>query len=248
MIDVRDLHKGFGTQRVLRGVNLRLERGEAVVIIGRSGCGKSVLLKHLIGLVPPDAGEVRVDGQSLAGLDERALIGVRRRFGMLFQMAALFDSLDVYENVSFVLRREGRHSEAEMRAMVAEALHRVELSGIEHKRPAELSGGMRKRVGLARAIVYRPSILLYDEPTTGLDPIASDRIDRLIRKVWEELGVTSIAVTHDMRSARRISNRIVMLHEGRVHADGPTERILSSDDPLVYNFVNGIATETAELP
>ncbi|MEY3275976.1 MAG: hypothetical protein RL153_1242 [Verrucomicrobiota bacterium] len=248
MIDVRDLHKGFGTQRVLRGVNLRIERGEAVVIIGRSGCGKSVLLKHLIGLVPPDAGEVRVDGQALAGLDERALIGVRRRFGMLFQMAALFDSLDVYENVSFVLRREGRHSEAEMRAMVAEALHRVELPGIEHKRPAELSGGMRKRVGLARAIVYRPSILLYDEPTTGLDPIASDRIDRLIRKVWEELGVTSIAVTHDMRSARRISNRVVMLHEGRVHADGPTERILSSDDPLVYNFVNGIATETAELP
>ena len=248
MIDVRDLHKGFGTQRVLRGVNLRIERGEAVVIIGRSGCGKSVLLKHLIGLVPPDAGEVRVDGQALAGLDERALIGVRRRFGMLFQMAALFDSLDVYENVSFVLRREGRHSEAEMRAMVAEALHRVELPGIEHKRPAELSGGMRKRVGLARAIVYRPSILLSDEPTTGLDPIASDRIDRLIRKVWEELGVTSIAVTHDMRSARRISNRVVMLHEGRVHADGPTERILSSDDPLVYNFVNGIATETAELP
>lgn len=248
MIDVRDLHKGFGTQRVLRGVNLRIERGEAVVIIGRSGCGKSVLLKHLIGLVPPDAGEVRVDGQALAGLDERALIGVRRRFGMLFQMAALFDSLDVYENVSFVLRREGRHSEAEMRAMVAEALHRVELPGIQHKRPAELSGGMRKRVGLARAIVYRPSILLYDEPTTGLDPIASDRIDRLIRKVWEELGVTSIAVTHDMRSARRISNRVVMLHEGRVHADGPTERILSSDDPLVYNFVNGIATETAELP
>lgn len=248
MIDVRDLHKGFGTQRVLRGVNLRIERGEAVVIIGRSGCGKSVLLKHLIGLVPPDAGEVRVDGQALAGLDERALIGVRRRFGMLFQMAALFDSLDVYENVSFVLRREGRHSEAEMRAMVAEALHRVELPGIEHKRPAELSGGMRKRVGLARAIVYRPSILLYDEPTTGLDPIASDRIDRLISKVWEELGVTSIAVTHDMRSARRISNRVVMLHEGRVHADGPTERILSSDDPLVYNFVNGIATETAELP
>lgn len=248
MIDVRDLQKGFGTQRVLRGVNLRIDRGEAVVIIGRSGCGKSVLLKHLIGLVPPDAGEVRVDGQPLAGQDERALIGVRRRFGMLFQMAALFDSLDVYENVSFVLRREGRHTEPEMRAMVAEALHRVELPGIEHKRPAELSGGMRKRVGLARAIVYRPSILLYDEPTTGLDPIASDRIDRLIRKVWEDLGVTSIAVTHDMRSARRISNRIVMLHEGRVHADGPTECILSSDDPLVYNFVHGIATETAELP
>ena len=221
---------------------------DLLVIIGRSGGGKSVLLKHLIGLVPPDSGEVRIDGRAIAGLDERELIGVRRRFGMLFQMAALFDSMDVYENVSFVLRREGRHGEAEMRAMVAEALERVELPGIEHKRPAELSGGMRKRVGLARAIVYRPSILLYDEPTTGLDPIASDRIDRLIRKVWEDLGVTSIAVTHDMRSARRISNRIVMLHEGRIHADGPTERILSSDDPVVYNFVNGIATAAADTP
>jgi len=248
MIDVRDVHKSFGTQPVLRGVNLRIEAGEAVVIIGRSGGGKSVLLKHLIGLVPPDSGEVRIDGHGLAGMNERALIGIRRRFGMLFQMAALFDSLDVYDNVSFVLRREGKHSEAEMRGMVAEALARVELPGIEHKRPAELSGGMRKRVGLARAIVYRPSILLYDEPTTGLDPIASDRIDRLIRKVWEDLGVTSIAVTHDMRSARRISNRIVMLHEGRVYADGPTERILSSGDPTVYNFVNGIATETADNP
>ncbi len=248
MIEVRDVHKGFGTQRVLRGVDLRIDAGEAVVIIGRSGGGKSVLLKHLIGLVPPDSGEVRIDGRAMGGLDERALIGVRRRFGMLFQMAALFDSMTVYENVSFVLRREGRHTEAEMRAMVAEALERVELPGIEGKRPAELSGGMRKRVGLARAVVYRPSILLYDEPTTGLDPIASDRIDRLIRKVWEELGVTSIAVTHDMRSARRISNRVVMLHEGQIHADGPTERILSSEDPLVYNFVNGIATEAADTP
>ena len=248
MIDVRDVHKSFGSQRVLRGVDLRIGAGEAVVIIGRSGGGKSVLLKQLIGLVPPDSGEVRINGQALGGLDERALIDVRRRFGMLFQMAALFDSMDVYENVSFVLRREGGHTEAEMRALVAEALERVELPGIEHKRPAELSGGMRKRVGLARAIVYRPSILLYDEPTTGLDPIASDRIDRLIRKVWEDLGVTSIAVTHDMRSAARISNRIVLLHEGRIHADGPTERILSSDDPVVYNFVHGIATEAADNP
>lgn len=248
MIDVRDVHKSFGSQHVLRGVDLRIDAGEAVVIIGRSGGGKSVLLKHLIGLVPPDSGEVRINGQALGVLDERALIGVRRRFGMLFQMAALFDSMDVYENVSFVLRREGGHTEAEMRALVAEALERVELPGIEHKRPAELSGGMRKRVGLARAIVYRPSILLYDEPTTGLDPIASDRIDKLIRKVWEELGVTSIAVTHDMRSAARISNRIVLLHEGRIHADGPTERILSSDDPVVYNFVHGIATEAADIP
>jgi phospholipid/cholesterol/gamma-HCH transport system ATP-binding protein len=165
---------------------------------------------------------------------------------MLFQMAALFDSLDVFDNVSFVLRRERKHTEAEIRALVADALDRVELPGIEKKKPAELSGGMRKRVGLARAIVYRPRIVLYDEPTTGLDPIAADRIDRLIRRVWEELSVTSIAVTHDMKSARTISNRILMLQEGQIYADGPTDQILQSTDPIVYNFVNGIAAPRAE--
>jgi phospholipid/cholesterol/gamma-HCH transport system ATP-binding protein len=246
MIDVSDVHKSFGTQPVLRGVSLRIGRGEAVVIIGRSGGGKSILLKHLIGLIRPDSGAVRIDGQDLCPMNERQLLGVRRQFGMLFQMAALFDSLNVYENVSFVLKREGKHTEVEMRRLVAEALERVELPGIEHKKPAELSGGMRKRVGLARAIVYRPAVVLYDEPTTGLDPIAADRIDRLIRKVWEELGVTSIAATHDMKSARTISNRIVMLHEGRIYADDSTDRILQSSDPILYNFVNGIAAPRAE--
>jgi phospholipid/cholesterol/gamma-HCH transport system ATP-binding protein len=246
MIEVRDVRKSFGAQQVLRGASLQIEKGEAIVIIGRSGGGKSILLKHLIGLLRPDSGSVLVDGKDLARMNERELLGVRRQFGMLFQMAALFDSLNVFENVSFVLRRERKHTEAEIRALVADALDRVELPGIENKKPAELSGGMRKRVGLARAIVYRPSIVLYDEPTTGLDPIAGDRIDRLIRRVWEELNVTSIAVTHDMKSARTISNRILMLHEGSIYADGPTDRILQSTDPILYNFVNGIAAPRAE--
>lgn len=248
MIEVRDVHKAFGTQKVLRGATLTIAKGEAVVIIGRSGGGKSVLLKHLIGLLPPDRGSVLVGGEDLACMDERRLLQVRRRFGMLFQMAALFDSLNVYENVSFVLRRERRHTEGEIRRQVAEALEMVELPGIEEKLPSELSGGMRKRVGLARAIIYRPEIVLYDEPTTGLDPVAGDRIDRLIRRVWEQLHVTSIAVTHDMKSARTISNRILMLHEGVIYADGPTDSILGSTDPILHRFVNGISTPQNEGP
>lgn len=242
MIEVRNVSKTFGTQQVLRGVSLDIQRGEAVVIIGRSGGGKSILLKHLIGLLQPDSGTVRVDGEDITAMDERNLLRVRRKYGMLFQMAALFDSLTVEENVGFVLRRQGLESEAEIRRRVAEALEMVELPGIGHKMPSELSGGMRKRVGLARAIVYRPEIVLYDEPTTGLDPIAADNIDRLIRRVWETLHVTSIAVTHDMKSARTISNRILMLHEGRIYSEGPTAEILESADPIIHRFVNGIST------
>jgi phospholipid/cholesterol/gamma-HCH transport system ATP-binding protein len=242
VIEVRNVSKTFGTQQVLRGVSLDIQRGEAVVIIGRSGGGKSILLKHLIGLLQPDSGTVRVDGEDITAMDERNLLRVRRKYGMLFQMAALFDSLTVEENVGFVLRRQGLESEAEIRRRVAEALEMVELPGIGHKMPSELSGGMRKRVGLARAIVYRPEIVLYDEPTTGLDPIAADNIDRLIRRVWETLHVTSIAVTHDMKSARTISNRILMLHEGRIYSEGPTAEILESADPVIHRFVNGIST------
>lgn len=242
MIEVRNLWKAFGAQPVLRGTTLRIEKGEAVVIIGRSGGGKSVLLKHLIALLEADKGEVVIDGQNLCQLNERELLRVRRKFGMLFQGAALFDSMTVFENVSFVLRRERKHTEAEMRRLVAEALEMVEMPGIEEKKPAELSGGMRKRVGLARAIIYRPEIVLYDEPTTGLDPIAGALIDNLIRRVWEQLHITSVAVTHDMPSARRISDRILMLHEGLIYADGPAAEILGSKDPTIYNFVNGIPT------
>jgi phospholipid/cholesterol/gamma-HCH transport system ATP-binding protein len=241
MIEVRDLKKSFGTHRVLDGVNFSIAKGEAITIIGVSGGGKSVLLKHLIGLVMADAGEVLVENENLCGMTERQLLKVRRKFGMLFQGAALFDSLNVGQNVGFLLRREHKTSEAEIAQRVAEALDVVGLAGIEGKMPAELSGGMRKRVGLARAVVYRPQIILYDEPTTGLDPIASDSIDQLIIRVVEKYKITSIAVTHDMRSARRISQRILMLHEGRIYADQTPEEIFKSTDPVIHRFVNGIA-------
>ncbi|HYE29863.1 MAG TPA: ABC transporter ATP-binding protein [Methylomirabilota bacterium] len=241
MIEVRNLHKAFGSQRVLDGVSFSIEAGETSVIIGRSGCGKSVLLKHIIGLMVPDSGEVFIEGQGLNGLNERELLEVRRKFGMLFQSAALFDSLTVAENVAFVLRREKKLSDREISERVSETLEMVELPGTEHKKPAELSGGMRKRVGLARAIVYRPKILLYDEPTTGLDPVVSDSIDQLIVRVCEKLEVTSVVVTHDTRSMRKVGNRIIMLHQGKVHAVGSPEEIFNSSDPLVHRFVNGIS-------
>lgn len=241
MIEARHLQKSFGPQRVLEDVNLRIDKGESVVIIGRSGGGKSVLLKHLIGLTKPDAGEVLIAGQNIVPMDERRLLAVRHRFGMLFQAAALFDSLSVAENVAFGLRQERRCTEQEIHAKVSEALAMVDLPGTENKKPAELSGGMRKRVGLARAIIYRPEIVLYDEPTTGLDPIVADSIDRLIVCIREQMEVTSVAVTHDMRSAARIGQRILMLHEGRIHFSGTPEEIFKSKDPIVYRFVNGIS-------
>ena len=241
MIEVRNLQKSFGAQRVLDGVNLKIETGEPVVIIGASGGGKSVLLKHIIGLMEPDAGEVLIDGQNIAHMTERELIQVRRKFGMLFQSAALFDSLNVEENVGFVLRREAKLSPKEIDEKIANALDMVNLAGTQKKMPAELSGGMRKRVGLARAIVYGPEIVVYDEPTTGLDPIVSDSIDQLIITVAEKLNVTSVVVTHDMRSTRRVGKRILMLHKGKIHVTGTPEEIFSSEDPIVHRFVNGIA-------
>jgi phospholipid/cholesterol/gamma-HCH transport system ATP-binding protein len=241
MIEVRNLQKSFGTLPVLRGVTFSVEKGEAITIIGVSGGGKSILLKHLIGLITPDSGEIIIQGENIAGMDERRLLPVRRKFGMLFQGAALFDSMTVEENIAFVLNRERRTGPAEIAKRVEEVLDLVGLSGIQKKRPSELSGGMRKRVGLARAVIYRPEILLYDEPTTGLDPIASDSIDQLIIRVVEKLCVTSIAVTHDMRSARRIGRRILMLHQGRIYADQTPEEIFQSTDPVIYRFVNGIA-------
>ena len=241
MIEVRQLSRSFGAHRVLDGVSFRIERGESVVIIGRSGGGKSVLLKHLIGLLMPDEGDVLVDGQSLGGMNERQLLQVRHKFGMLFQSAALFDSMTVAENISFALRRERELTAAEAGQRVDEALEMVELQGTQGKKPAELSGGMRKRVGLARAIVYRPEIVLYDEPTTGLDPIVADSIDQLILRVCERLKVTSVVVTHDMRSTRRVAQRILMLHDGRIYTTGTPDEIFQSQDPVVHRFVNGIA-------
>jgi phospholipid/cholesterol/gamma-HCH transport system ATP-binding protein len=248
MIEARELVRSFGRQRVLDGVNLRIASGESVVIIGRSGGGKSILLKHLVGLIRPDAGEVLIDGKPITGMNERQLIDVRHKFGMLFQGAALFDSMTVAENVAFALRREGNLAETEITRRVGEALEMVELPGIEEKKPSELSGGMRKRVGLARAIVYRPQIVLYDEPTTGLDPIVSDSIDRLIVRVRDALQVTSVVVTHDMRSARRVGQRILMLHQGRIYAEGTAEEIFRSADPIIHNFVNGISEKEGTKP
>ena len=241
MIEARQLKKSFGPQRVLDGVDLRVEKGESVVIIGRSGGGKSILLKHLIGLLRPDQGDVIIAGESIARMNERQLLKVRRKFGMLFQGAALFDSLTVAENVAFVLRREGKLAEPEISKKVDQALDMVDLGGTQNKKPAELSGGMRKRVGLARAIVYEPEIVLFDEPTTGLDPIVADSIDQLIVRVREQLEVTTVAVTHDMRSARRIGQRILMLYHGRIHFTGTPDEVFRSKDPLVYRFVNGIS-------
>src|SRR5580658_1376819 len=241
IIEVRDVKKNFGPLPVLRGVTFSVEKGEALTIIGISGGGKSVLLKHLIGLLTPDSGEVLVGGVNIAGLDERQLLPIRRQFGMLFQGAALFDSLNVEDNIAFILKRERTFAQTEIDRRVEEVLDLVGLKGIQKTWPAELSGGMRKRVGLARAIIYRPHILLYDEPTTGLDPIAADAIDHLIMRVVQILKVTSIAVTHDMRSARRIGRRILMLHEGVIYADQTPEELFKSSDPVIYRFVNGIS-------
>ena len=240
MIETLDLRKSFGSQKVLDGISFKIEEGESIVIIGGSGCGKSVLLKHLIGLMTPDSGDVLIEGKSIVHMNERELIKVRRKFGMLFQTAALFDSLTVEENVGFVLRKEGVDA-AEIKERVSEALEVVELAGTEKKKPAELSGGMRKRVGLARAIVYKPRIVVYDEPTTGLDPIVSDAIDQLVIRVAERLNVTSIAVTHDTRSMRRIGKRILYMRSGKIYVDGTPEEIFNSKDPIIHRFVNGIA-------
>jgi len=241
MIEVRDLKKSFGTTRVLDGVSLEAQTGESIVIIGRSGGGKSILLKHLIGLLQPESGQVLIDQQPIVGMNERQLLQVRRKFGMLFQSAALFDSLTVAENISFVLRREGKLTVTEMSRKVDEALAMVDLSGTGDVKPAELSGGMRKRVGLARAIVYEPEIVLYDEPTTGLDPVVADSIDRLILRVCEQLKVTTVVVTHDMRSARRLGQRILMLHEGRIYASGTPDEMFQSTDPIVRRFIDGVS-------
>jgi phospholipid/cholesterol/gamma-HCH transport system ATP-binding protein len=242
MIEALQLKKSFGAHRVLDGVDLRIEDGESVCIIGRSGGGKSILLKHLIGLLQPDEGEVRIDGVSIAGMNERDLLKIRRKFGMLFQSAALFDSLTVAENVSFVLRIEKTFSQAEIDRKVDETLDMVELPGTGDKMPSELSGGMRKRVGLARAIIYRPQIVLYDEPTTGLDPVVSDSIDKLIARVCQQLKVTSVVVTHDMRTVRTVPQRVFMLYQGRIYHTGTPDDFFTSNDPIVSAFVNGVST------
>jgi phospholipid/cholesterol/gamma-HCH transport system ATP-binding protein len=241
MIQIIDVHKSFGAKKVLQGVNLEVESGETMVVIGQSGSGKSVLLKHLIGLLRPDSGEILIDGQSVTALKGDELQKVIRKFGMLFQSAALFDSLTVGENVSFGLERYSDHPPAEIRKIVAESLDKVGLKGIESLMPYELSGGMRKRVGLARAIAYNPEIILYDEPSTGIDPIRADAINDLINDLKKDLCVTSVIITHDMVSSFKVGDRIAMLYEGKIIEVGTPAEIQASPNPIVQQFVHGRA-------
>jgi len=239
MIRIRGLTKKLGTKQVLNGVDLDVENGETMVVMGRSGTGKSVLLKHVIGLMSPDAGSLEVDGTDLVGLREGELSEIRKRFGMLFQGAALFDSMTVGENVGLALVEHLRLPKAEVRRRVAERLEWVGLKGVEGMRPGSLSGGMRKRVGLARAIAMDPQYILYDEPTTGLDPILAGSIGELIRSLQQRLGVTSIVVTHDMASAYKVADRMAMLDGGRIVFTGTTEEVRHTRDPLVRQFIEG---------
>ena len=241
MIEIIDIHKGFGSLAVLRGVNLTVEKGESMTVIGGSGSGKSVLLKHVIGLLFPDRGRVIIDGQDLNSLDAHGLNERRKMFGMLFQGAALFDSLTVWENVGFALKQHTRKPDREIREIATEKLALVGLKGVEDKMPADLSGGMKKRVGLARAIAMDAAIILYDEPTTGLDPITADAINDLIVDLRKKLGVTSVAITHDMQSAYKISDRIAMLYKGEIQEVGTVEEIRNTSNPIVRQFISGSA-------
>jgi phospholipid/cholesterol/gamma-HCH transport system ATP-binding protein len=240
VLRVEDLRKAFGALTVLDGIDLSVERGESLVIVGPSGTGKSVLLKHMIGLLQPDAGKVYVDGQDLWALDSVARNTVRKKFGMSFQEGALFDSMSVFENVAFPLRHSGR-SAAAVRERVEECLELVRLPDIGAKRPSELSGGMRRRVGFARAIAHAPEILLFDEPNTGLDPITTDAIAEVILGIRQRLPVTIVTITHHIASARKIGDRLALLFRGNILFEGTPEEFLRSSDPAVRQFVEGRA-------
>jgi phospholipid/cholesterol/gamma-HCH transport system ATP-binding protein len=244
-IQVRGLHKTFGTQHVLKGIDLEVERGKINIVIGGSGQGKSVLMKHLMGLLHPDDGKIYVDGENIVGLNDVELGRVRRKFGMVFQYAALFDSMTVMENIAFPLLERYSLPREQVVERVLELLRRLDLAnppGIELKFPAQLSGGQRKRVGLARALIDRPQILLYDEPTTGLDPVATKNVDQMIRRTADDFGVTSLVISHDMASTFRIGDRVSMLYSGLIVASGPPAEILNVPHPVVREFV-----ETAGL-
>jgi phospholipid/cholesterol/gamma-HCH transport system ATP-binding protein len=243
MIEVRNLHKTFGEKPVLRGVNLAIQNGESITVIGQSGCGKSVLLKHLVGLLEPDAGEVVVDGERITGARRRDLYEIRKKFGVLFQGSALFDSMTVQENVSLALRTHTTMSDEQISLRAAECLRLVSMDGTQKLKPSELSGGMKKRVGLARAIAMQPAYILYDEPTTGLDPITADSINDLIIHLNHELKVTTVVVTHDMVSAYKVSDRIVMLHDGEIIFSGTPQETQTTELSIVHRFVTGEADE-----
>ena len=239
MIEMRDVHKAFGRKQVLRGFSLTVEEGNTVALVGFSGAGKSVALKHIAGLIRPDSGSVRVDDTEVPALKGEELYEHRRKLGYVFQFAALFDSMTISENLAMGLLKKGGFSEQQIRDRVRESLELVELDGFEDRLPSELSGGQRKRAGLARAIAFRPKYLLYDEPTSGLDPVTTTVIDRLILKMKQELGVTSLVITHDMGSAYRVSDRIAMLYEGAVLEEGTPDEIRSTSDPVVKGFIEG---------
>lgn len=241
MIRIIDIHKSFGPHKVLRGVNLDIEQGETMVIIGRSGSGKSVLIKHLIGLIKPDRGEIYVGDVEITRLNEHEIHKITRKFGMLFQSSALFDSLTVAQNVGFGLERYTDYTSKEIKTLVRESLERVGLRDVEDVMPYELSGGMKKRVGLARAIAYRPEIILYDEPSTGIDPIRADGINDLINMMKKELRVTSVVITHDMVSSYKVADRIAMLYEGKIIEIGTPDEIKTTPNPVVQQFIHGRA-------
>lgn len=249
MIRVEGLYKSFGENHVLRGVDLVVPTGTTTVILGGSGTGKSVLMKHLIGLSEPDAGRVLIDGQDLSELSGEALTKIRGMFGMVFQGGALFDSMTVFDNVAFPLKEHRRElSEAEVKALVHDKLALFGLEGSEQKYPADISGGMRKRVGLARATILDPKIVLYDEPTTGLDPLTTDDVDSSILKAKAELGVTSVVISHDIDSAFRVADQIAFLYEGRVVVHGGKEALLASEHPFVRRFLSRWSGVEASQP
>ncbi len=238
MIEIINLHKSFGGNNVLQGVNLTINEGESLAIIGRSGCGKSVLLKHIVALLQPDSGYVKFSGKIIQEMNQQELYEVRKRFGFLFQGAALFDSMTVEENVSLPLVEGNiKFSKTEIRKIVAEKLELVGLPNTQNLKPAELSGGMKKRVGLARALITNPDYILYDEPTTGLDPVMSDAIDDLIKDLNQKINVTSIIVTHDMFSVKNVADKIAMMYEGKIYFTGSPQELLSSKDPVIEKFI-----------
>jgi phospholipid/cholesterol/gamma-HCH transport system ATP-binding protein len=246
VIQLIDVHKAFGPKQVLQGFTLDVVEGETMVIIGYSGTGKSVAIKHIVGLLEPDSGQVIVDDLEVPKLSRRELYKLRARIGYVFQFAALFDSFTIGDNVAMGLRKQQELTDREIADRVQEALELVDLPAVADRFPAELSGGMRKRVGIARAIALRPKYILYDEPTTGLDPVTSAVIDQLMVRMRDRLGVTSIVITHDMRSAYTVGTRIAMLYQGRVQAVGTVEEIQHSTDPLVRQFIEGKPTLEAE--
>ena len=240
-ISLQHLHKAFDGKQVLRDMSIDVEQGESLVIVGGSGTGKSVTLKHIIGLLKPDKGKVFVAGEDITAMKDRELNGFRRHFGMSFQEGALFDSMSVFENIAFPLRRHTKMREDEIRARVEECLEDVHLHNVEGKRPSELSGGMRRRVGFARAISLKPDILLFDEPTTGLDPVISDVIADLIVEMDQKLGTTTVTITHDMKVAFKIADRVAMLYDGHIIEEGTPEEFQRSANPIVEQFIEGRA-------